>query len=74
MALNHEALKTAIYDPALKNMCTLQSKLATKNKSEDGRAVKPPNFLDWRNMAISTNMAKTVNKGKKSPGEEDVFL
>ena len=76
IALNLEVLKTAIHDPTLKNMCTLQSKLATKNKSEVGIPVKPLNFLDWKNMATDTKMSKAVNKGRneKRPGKEGTIL
>ena len=70
IALKLEALKTAIYDPMLKNMCTLQSQLATKNKLEVRRPITPPNFLGWKNMATDTNMAKAVNKSKKVQAEK----
>ena len=52
-------------------MCSLQSKLATQNKLEEGRDVKTQNFLDWKNMAIDTSIAKAVNQGKKRPEKKE---
>ena len=74
-ALNLEALRIAMEDPNLNNMSILQSRFATEIKSENGRAVKPPNFLDWKNMAVDTKMVKAVKKGKKSKnlGKEEKF-
>ena len=66
IALNLEALKTAIHNPTLKNMCTLQSKLATKNKSDVERPVK--------NMATDMKMAKAVNKRGKVQAKKNKIL
>ena len=71
--IKFKELKEAIHNPSLRNMCFLQSKIAKKNTEEKGRAIKPPNFLDWKNMTLNTKMAKAVKRVKKKPAKEGSF-